>query len=49
VYAVGIGICSAETNLDKEIALARSVAPDAISRGATIVVNGKVVIEGSNG
>lgn len=36
-------------SLEERIAHARSAAPDAISGDATIVVDGEVVVEGSNG
>ena len=39
----------AEEGLDKKIAHARAAAPSFISADATVVVNGKVVVEGSNG
>jgi hypothetical protein len=39
----------AESDLDRQIAHARAAAPAAIGAGATIVVNGEVVAEGSNG
>jgi hypothetical protein len=43
------GYCMADDNLEKRIAHARSAAPASISADATIVVDGKVVAEGSNG
>lgn len=39
----------AEQSTDARVALAKSAAPTAISANATIVVDGKVVTEGSNG
>jgi len=39
----------ADTSLADRIALARSAAPAAISADATIIVDGQVVAEGSNG
>ena len=39
----------ADDNLDQRIAHARSAAPASISADATVVVDGKVVAEGSNG
>jgi len=42
------GSCLAGEGIDKKIAHARAAAPDFISADATIVVNGKVVVEGSN-
>jgi hypothetical protein len=49
VMAVGAGTSVAGDDLDKLIAHARAAAPAAIGAGATIVVNGEVVAEGSNG
>tara|TARA_R110001599_G_scaffold353459_1_gene592521 strand:- start:227409 stop:227945 length:537 start_codon:yes stop_codon:yes gene_type:complete len=43
------GNCLAGEDVDKKIAHARAAAPAIISADATIVVNGKVVVEGSNG
>jgi hypothetical protein len=43
------GIAIADGHVDKLIAHARSAAPAAVSADATIVVNGEVVVEGSNG
>jgi hypothetical protein len=43
------GACLAEQGIDARISLAKSAAPASISEDATIVVDGKVVIEGSNG
>ncbi len=48
MFTLAIGVCNAETNLDNEISMARSAAPAAISAAATIVINGQVVVEGSN-
>lgn len=45
----GIGTSMADSDIDKQIAYARSAAPAAVSADATIMVNGKVVVEGSNG
>ena len=42
-------IAHAESTLEDRIALARSAAPPSVSADATIVVDGKVVEEGSNG
>jgi hypothetical protein len=39
----------AESDLERQVAHARAAAPAAIGAGATIVVNGEVVAEGSNG
>jgi len=43
------GPVTADDDLDARIALARSAAPDAISADATVIVDGEVVAEGSNG
>lgn len=43
------GPVAADEGLDARIALARSAAPDAISADATVIVDGEVVAEGSNG
>jgi hypothetical protein len=43
------GSCLAGEDVDKKIAHARAAAPAFISSDATIVVNGEVVVEGSNG
>ena len=43
------GVCLAEQGIDARISLAKSAAPASISASATIVVDGQVVIEGSNG
>ena len=48
VLAAGTGISYAG-DIDKQIAQARAAAPAAVSADATIMVNGKVVVEGSNG
>jgi len=50
--AVGLslsGSCLAGEDIEKRISAARAAAPASISADATIVVNGKVVVEGSNG
>jgi len=49
LVVAGMGIAAADHHGDDAIALARSAAPDAVSADATIVVNGEVVVEGSNG
>jgi len=49
LVAAGIGSSFADGDLDKRIAHARAAAPEAVSAGATIVVDGNVVVEGSNG
>jgi len=43
------GSCLAGEDVDKRIAHARAAAPDFISADATIIVDGEVVVEGSNG
>jgi hypothetical protein len=45
----GISTAVAGDDLDKKIAQARAAAPTAIGADATIVINGEVVVEGSNG
>lgn len=45
----GIGTSIAGSDKDKLIAHARSAAPVAIGADATIVINGEVAVEGSNG
>ena len=47
--ATSIGITVADDDVDKLVAHARGAAPAAISADATVVVNGEVVVEGSNG
>jgi hypothetical protein len=47
--ASGIGTGVAGDDVEKLIAHSRSAAPAAIGAGATVVVNGEVVAEGSNG
>jgi hypothetical protein len=49
LMVAGIGSGMADGDLDKQIAHARAAAPAAIGAGATVVVNGEVVSEGSNG
>jgi len=49
LLAAGIGSALADGDMDKRIAHARAAAPQAIGAGATIVVDGNVVAEGSNG
>ncbi len=54
MFAVSLGLLAAgpalaDATLDARIAHARSAAPAAISADATIVVDGEVVAEGSNG
>ena len=49
IMAAGIGGCLAGNDLEKQIAHARAAAPAVIGAGATVVVNGEVVAEGSNG
>lgn len=45
----GIGTGIAGDDVKKRIAHARSAAPDAVSANATVVIDGEVVVEGSNG
>lgn len=47
--AAGIGTGVAGDDVDKLVAHARAAAPAAIGAGATVVINGEVVAEGSNG
>ncbi len=49
LLVTGIGCTVADDGVDKLVALARSAAPAAVSDNATIVVNGEVAVEGSNG
>jgi len=49
VIAVGSGTAVAGGDTDKLIAQARAAAPAAVSANATIVINGEVAVEGSNG
>jgi len=49
LVVAGISTAVAGDDLDKKIAQARAAAPAAIGAGATIVVNGEVAVEGSNG
>lgn len=49
LFVTGIVACYADMEMDKRVAMARSAAPAAISDDATIIVDGKVVVEGSNG
>jgi len=49
LLAAGIGTSLAASDLDKQIAQARAAAPASIGAGATVVVNGEVAVEGSNG
>ena len=55
-FALGLALCTigasaavAGDDVGKLIAHARAAAPDSVSADATIVVNGEVVVEGSNG
>lgn len=45
----GIGVSFAEDDVASIIAKARSAAPASISENATVMANGKVIAEGSNG
>ena len=49
LLAVGIGTGFAGDSVEKLIAHSRSAAPAAVGAGATVVINGEVVVEGSNG
>ena len=49
VVVMGCGTAAADGDTDKLIAQARAAAPVAVSADATIVINGEVVVEGSNG
>jgi hypothetical protein len=49
MLAAGFGTATANDDTDKLIAHARAAAPAAVGAGATVVINGEVVAEGSNG
>ena len=49
LFTVGMGTAFAGDDIDKLIAHARAAAPASVSADATIVVNGEVAVEGSNG
>jgi hypothetical protein len=49
VFTAGIGTSIAGDDVEKLIAHSRAAAPAAIGSHATVVVNGEVVAEGSNG
>lgn len=49
LLVAGMGASMADDDLDHRIAHARNAAPPSISANATIMVDGKVVVEGSNG
>jgi hypothetical protein len=49
MLAVGIGTGFAGSDKDKKIAHARSAGPVAISADATVMIDGEVVVKGSNG
>ena len=49
LLAAGIGTSVAGSDKEKLIAHARAAAPAAIGAGATVVINGEVVVEGNNG
>ena len=49
LLSAGIGTGMAGSEKDKLIAHARAAAPAAIGAGATIVIDGEVVVEGDNG
>jgi len=49
LLAVGMSTACAQDDVDERIAHARAAAPDAVSADATIVIDGEVAVEGSNG
>ena len=49
LLAIGASTACAQGDVDKRIANARAAAPDAVSADATIVIDGEVAVEGSNG
>ena len=49
LIAAGIGCAGADDATDKMIAHARAAAPGDVGANATIVINGEVAVEGSNG
>lgn len=49
LFAAGIGTSVADGDVDQLIAHARAAAPAAVGAGATVVINGEVVVEGGNG
>ena len=49
ISSAGFGTAAAADNLDELIAHSRAAAPAAIGADATVMVNGEVVAEGSNG
>ena len=49
MLATGFGTAVAGDDTDKLIAYARAAAPTAVGADATVVINGEVVAEGSNG
>ena len=49
IVAVGSGTAAADDDKDRLVAHARAAAPAAVGADATIVINGEVVGEGSNG
>jgi len=49
LIATGIGCAGADDATDKMIAYARSAAPAAVGADATIMINGEVAVEGTNG
>ena len=49
IMAMSVGSSVAGSDQDKLIAHARAAAPASVSADATIVINGEVVVEGSNG
>jgi len=49
LFVLAIGTAVAGDDVDKQIAHARAAAPAAVGADATIVINGEVAVEGSNG
>jgi hypothetical protein len=49
LLSAGMATGLAGSDMDKRIAHAKAAAPAAVSDNATVVVDGKVVVEGSNG
>lgn len=49
LLTAGMGISLAGSDKEELIAHARAAAPASIGAGATIVINGEVVVEGNNG
>jgi len=49
LLAIGMNTAIAQDDADARIAQARAAAPDTVSAEATIVIDGEVAVEGSNG